>query len=294
VPHPAGAASAPSTPLPSAPGPAASSGARLSRDQRNFIVIDELGLDATDLVDGGCPVCYGELDLEHGCVLPGCGHAVCLDCVKGQVVECVQGEDIRGLVCPEDGCASRIPYSDVMDVLAGPEHASDREKYKRFSMMKYERFSVSGFLAEVGNSVTCPFDGCQVAFIVEHGSARVDCPHCKKSFCNHCPGHPKWHADSTCEKYQDWVREDGKGDSEFEKLLKSKAGRIKPCPKCKTPIWKPPRTDGGACNWLRCRCRHTFCFLCLKGPLGDDHYAHFKEEGPCKGHLFYDAPDTLA
>ncbi|KAA0155704.1 hypothetical protein FNF29_01619 [Cafeteria roenbergensis] len=260
------------------------SGIPLPLDQRNFLALAELGRSPSEIADESCPVCYEDLSLGAMVVVEGCGHSACVDCMRGHVVTNVRSASIGNLVCMEEGCTSPLGHATVMDMLSGDEHADDREKY--------ERFGIRCYLDGVGNSMVCPVRECQSEFIVEHGNAKVDCPACGKAFCAHCPGKPEWH-DSTCEKYQEWARENGKADDAFEQLLKSKKSRMKPCPKCKAIVFKPPRTSGGACNWLRCRCKHTFCFLCLAGPLPSDHHAHFRGAGPCQGKLFYDDPATV-
>lgn len=253
-------------------------------DQLMFLRRSEAGLPATGPLEGECPICMSDLADEDSVYLfPECSHAMCTACAVGQVAEAVKSNCLQKLACQYEDCPTELPTADIKLLV---EMADDATLWEKF-----HTFSVDSFLAANGNTVTCP--KCNLQFIVEHQSPQIDCPGCSKQFCGHCPGTPDWHDGSTCEQFQTWKRENGQADDAFEALLKDAKSRIKPCPKCRAPVFKPLRTNGGACNYMSCRCGNHFCFLCGAGPLEASHQAHFEREGPCKGKLFWDDPASV-
>jgi hypothetical protein len=260
------------------------SGTPLPLEPLMFMRRVDAGLPESGPLAGECCLCQGDLaDEDSVYVMPTCAHAMCTQCVAEQVVTGVQSNSMSELACPHIGCSSPIPQSEVRLLL---EQAGQVGLWD-----KYCHFSVETYLMGTGNASVCP--KCEIQFIVEHNSPEVECPHCKVKFCGHCPGKPDWHAGSNCEQYQTWKRENGQADEAFETMLSDAKSRIKPCPKCHAPVFKPARTDGGACNYMTCRCGNKFCFLCLAGPLEASHHAHFALPGPCKDKLFYDDPASI-
>lgn len=250
-------------------------------EDTNWIRLHESGVDPSSRKGEECAVCTDELsgDMAAMFVFNECAHTICKQCARELVTAAVTTASMDELACPE--CSGDMLDSDVRLLLDTDEDAAMLEKY--------ERFSVQAFLSQSGCSEVCP--KCNVSFLLEHNGARVVCPSCEKVWCGHCPGKPDWHEGVTCDKYQEWRRENGKADEAFEAMIKDRKARIKPCPRCKAAIFKPPKGSGGKCNWMRCRCGHAFCFLCME-TLGSSHTEHFKKPGPCHNKLFYDEPDT--
>ena len=256
-------------------------GFRLSQEEENFLVLASLGRTASAISDEDCPICFATLDPSDTVVMEPCGHLTCSGCMREHIQAKVSEAKMSELCCTAEECEEPLSPALIERTLHGPKYAKD--------LGKYHRFSTDAFLDGTGMRMICPERECQASFLVEHTSPRVVCPHCRHAFCAHCPSKPDWHPDSSCEKYQKWARENRKGDAAFEALLRSKKSRIKKCPKCKGNVYKPPRSDGGACNHMTCSCTHQWCWLCSCTYRA----GHYNEDGPCHGKQFYDQPGTF-
>lgn len=214
-------------------------GSKLSVGHINFIRLMEAGknpdLEAGDEL--ACSVCMDELALDTAFVVSKCAHIFCFACMRGHVVTQVNSHSLKDLVCMEDGCASELQYCDVVNVLDGAEHAA--------VLAKYEQFAVEDHLATDPRAVRCPKVECQAMMIKETDVPRAKCATCGHEWCTACPSSPEWHDGSTCEQYQQWLRENGRADEAMAEMLADRKQRIKPCPSCSRPTFKPPRTQGG-------------------------------------------------
>lgn len=259
-------------------------GQKLPVGHTNFIRLMEAGKDPDLEASAGleCAICTDDsLTLDSAFVVGPCACIFCFGCLREHVQTQVRSHALQALVCPGEDCSSRLTYNDVANLLDGHEYEAD--------MRKYEQFAVEDYLAADPRAVRCPKRECQAVMIKETDEPRAVCVACKHSWCTKCPGQPDWHPDSTCEKYQQWLKDNGKGDDLFAAMLKDKKNRTKPCPRCKAQIHKPLRKDGGACNHISCPCGFEWCWLCLKGPYRPGHY---NEAGPCFGKQYYDEPET--
>lgn len=106
-------------------------------------------------------------------------------------------------------------------------------------------------------------------------SAVIYCCKCDKRFCVSC--RQEYHPDRAC----------GSEDQETDELMhlmsgeeETAGGEIKRCPRCS--VWIE-RDEG--CAQMMCRkCRHVFCWFCLKS-LEDDFLLRHYDTGPCKNKL---------
>jgi E3 ubiquitin-protein ligase RNF144 len=261
-------------------------GDKLSIGMRNFIRLYEAGKESSfgeDTDEFECAICFGSVGLDEAFVVEKCCHTFCHACVREQVITAVNSHSLSELMCPEVGCGNSLDYRDVCNLLEGEEHVAVLEKY--------ERFTAEDYVATTSNAVRCPKVSCQAVMIKEGGAAKVKCMACGHEWCSECPGDPDWHEGSTCEKFQQWLKENGEGDERFQAYLKDPKMRTKPCPRCKAPVNKLARTEGGACNHVTCACKFDFCWLCMKGPYKPGHY---NDPGPCYGKQYYDEPETVA
>lgn len=89
---------------------------------------------------------------------------------------------------------------------------------------------------------------------------RVTCVACERGLCYNC--RDVWHR-GPCKESWD-VATDGK---------------VKQCPKCRSPIYKE---EDGKCNTVRCVvCNVDFCWLCLKQLDGVDTITHYTSFSGC-------------
>jgi len=91
----------------------------------------------------------------------------------------------------------------------------------------------------------CPKAGCGNAMIGDPTRPLMVCsnPECQFTFCFNCKD--EWHADSTCERWQEFKRLKGNADALYEEWLRENA---KQCPNCHSPIEK-----NGGCNHMYVR-----------------------------------------
>lgn len=128
----------------------------------------------------------------------------------------------RNIHCPYGGCQHVISYTEV-------KHVVDEA-----TMAKFELFLLRAALGDDPNCVWCPRPGCGVATINEGGlMVRCSSDACRYAWCRKCKD--PWHADVTCEQYQQWKVENGQGDTLFAAWAKA---NTKPCPKCHAHIQK--------------------------------------------------------
>ena len=120
--------------------------------------------------------------------------------------------------------------------------------------------------------VRCPKPRCQTPMIKGEHTTMVVCPSpsCKYSFCARCK--VEWHADTTCEKYQQWLKENGSAADLFEAWKKQ---NTKPCPKesggCGRDIQKVgPHVCQHPARRRTFHARsHVGCCLCVFVPVFD-------------------------
>ena len=94
----------------------------------------------------------------------------------------------------------------------------------------------------------------------------VNCPKCEKEFCSMCSS--GWHPDLTCQENGKKLylqSKTGEGNNQSlgaidPLLLFEMDDNIKRCPMCHVPIER----DAGCAQMMCKRCKHVFCWFCLK------------------------------
>lgn len=166
------------------------------------------------------------------------------------------------ITCPFPGCKTLVEYNQVQSVVT----------HEVFS--KYEEFTFIASLNADPSVRWCPKPGCGNAIIGDPDNPRCQCtdPECRYEFCFLCS--EPWHADATCEQYQQWKVENGMIDTKFTHWAKK---NTKKCPQCKTMIEKM-----AGCNHMTCsNCKFEFCWLC-GGKYSSNHFDVFNVLG-CPG-----------
>lgn len=109
----------------------------------------------------------------------------------------------------------------------------------------------------MGDVQWCPKPACGNPMVADAGALMLVCPSekCQFTFCKRCQ--VEWHADSTCDEYQQWKLENNEAEARYNQWVKKNARK---CPNCPSMIEK-----NGGCNHMTCyRCKHEFCWLCSK------------------------------
>eukprot|EP00741_Cyanophora_paradoxa_P007424 tig00001128_g7183.t1 len=116
--------------------------------------------------------------------------------------------------------------------------------------------SLRKYREQAGDAVwRCPRPNCKGMLEVEAGVAMVHCPFptCGFAWCNACKC--QWHADTTCERFQQWKRDNGKqGEDATTAWIRQ---NTRQCGRCREAVQK-----NGGCNCVRCRCGYELCWTC--------------------------------
>ena len=188
-----------------------------------------------------CEVCQEEHRLEDTYTLDSCYHRFCRECLSGYIAVKVKDGDCA-VPCPS--CKRTLMREEI-------RHVCEPADFQR-----YEDFLLKQTLEAMPDVRWCPRPGCGTAMVGESENPLMRCPNerCGFSTCFNC--REEWHADATCDEFQQWKRENSQADERFQRWSNDHA---KPCPKCTMPIEK-----NGGCNHVTCRCKHEFCWLCLE------------------------------
>lgn len=124
---------------------------------------------------------------------------------------------------PETSCEQELHLNEVKQLV--PPDVFDR----------FDRFLIKHTLENMGDVQWCPKIGCENPMIADHGALMLVCPNekCKFTFCKRCQ--EEWHADVTCEEYQQWKIENNEAEARYQQWVKKHARK---CPKCPAMIEK--------------------------------------------------------
>jgi len=191
-----------------------------------------------------CLICDDEYSIDNIYVLDNCNHKYCIDCLGQMLSVKINDGNVQDIKCPDPGCGSQIDYNQIKQIVKDEN-----------TFAKYEEFNLKKTLETIPNLRWCPRPGCGNGMIGSDDNPMMICSNdsCRFTFCFRCK--EEWHADVTCEKYQEWKLENNEAEARYIDWVKS---NTKDCPKCKANIQK-----NGGCNHMTCsNCKHQFCWLC--------------------------------
>jgi len=191
-----------------------------------------------------CLICDEEYIIEYIYVLDNCNHRYCLDCLGQMLKTKIKDGRVQEIKCPSPNCGSQIDYNQIKQIVRDDD-----------LFAKYEEFNLKKTLESIPDLRWCPRPGCGNAMIGSSDVPMMICSNdrCRFTFCFKCK--EEWHADVTCEQYQQWKIENSESESRYIDWVRN---NTRQCPKCKTPIEK-----NGGCNHMTCKhCKHEFCWLC--------------------------------
>jgi len=227
----------------------------------------------TSITELECQVCFEVVTEE---ITVPCSHIVCKLCWEEYLKEKINSGNVSKLKCPAYDCSELVPMSVIKTLI--PE-----EIYQ-----KYQKFGLDKFVTGMTDIKWCPHPGCERAVQVPatyptenndvQDAAAIDTSLDKKVesrnvdcglghfFCWSCS--KMAHDPCTCEVWEKWEKEVAErvNDKQGAKRAAEKASddvwvgeNCKPCPNCKSPIFK----DSG-CNHMTCyNCHHEFCWMCM-------------------------------
>jgi hypothetical protein len=205
-----------------------------------------------------CHICGEEYPMDDAFVLDCCSSIVCREDMRQQV-EVNVGEGKAQISCPMN-CKAIVPQAQYF-MVATEEiqmkilslELNQVQQSKEFTFCRAADCRGTRCLEDLGaGQSTCP----------DHFVCPVDSKHqwCLKCDCI-------WHEKVTCEKYQEWKKDNANADAETDKLIAQMGW--KRCPNCRNAVEK-----AAGCNAMRCRCGCAFCYRCNfnAGVGGDAHH----------------------
>lgn len=194
-----------------------------------------------------CPICLEKKLIRTDCITLECDHQICKECLAGEFKSKLNDGKVleEDRKCPHEKCTVPIDYTLIKEFFT-PE---EQERYLNFTIINMksqkpdERF------------VRCPGNDCSYIFLYTIGRDTLfpTCIACKLKFCVH--GCEAEHEGSTCEKYQEWRRDNNQADAKFNNFVT--ANNLRKCPSCNAMV---ERNQG--CNFMTCRCKTHFCYVC--------------------------------
>lgn len=214
-----------------------------------------------------CELCYSVTNVEEGITLD-CEHRFCESCIKGYIEFKISNNEVKDdqMVCPQ--CQQSEIQQPIIKAMASPE-----------LYLKYENFTILNIRPSNPKEIkkSCPF--CETVYYIAKKAKEITCISCKKTYCPQCN---QSHKLITCEDYakiQDQKQEKKKEVEEIEKL-KQDLGEYAICPCCKEGVVLDKGCRFMKCRWPQCPRKPFFCFICEKELRKNQHYSHFKKNGP--------------
>jgi len=187
-----------------------------------------------------CAICLDDVDIDFLMILGSCNHNYCRDCIANYFVTELKEKRLP-LLCPE--CRTEVsPYD--LEML-----------FTKDQLDTYQKFTLDTMIEKNPQLYSCcPTADCGYVFVWEKGeSPDFKCLKCKKRYCLRCKC--DYHEKSTCEQYQQWAKENGRGDDLFQEFIQGQ--NFKKCPGCLRFVEKE-----SGCNHMTCRCGQKFCYAC--------------------------------
>ena len=213
-----------------------------------------------------CPICatmgVDELEafrhISDKFVVAECQHVACRECVM-QWANAQIADQRLPVKCFISDCECSISQTELSNVLNDDAY---------LTLVRHGfRTAIQG-----GNFWSCPQPDCEGVIEVDDIDAitKIDCYVCQFSMCVKCRA--PWHADQTCEAFQQWRTDNQEGDQRFQEYLQANGG--KNCPGCGIPV---ELLHG--CNHMTCTCNTHFCLVCTTVLDPANPYQHFNEGG---------------
>lgn len=177
-----------------------------------------------------CVVCFERCHPNDTITCPDMVHSVCLPCFRDYIEKTVPVGYCGTVPCP--GC--KVCYNAIHVKKALPE--------KMWKEMERKQTELDRQIATNGTVMYCQCG--TVGVVCDKEAKTVTCPSCKKRYCLLCG---------------DYAHDSGQCKAPKPTMEWVYINNAKACPNCGEYIQK-----NRGCNCLSCRCKHKFCWLCLK------------------------------
>ena len=222
-----------------------------------------------------CPMCAEKVERLHA-VSFTCNHKICMTCLDNMILTtlkstaaivkcpcCRAGDEHAD--APESACVPKKAWQLIdpwlyhiasrTETILSASHSLALERFQKSKQILF--FAGEDQIYGGDKYKSCPACKTVTCALFQHGSiARCLNPTCAMLFCPRCES-PS-HLGRTCEQAMNLER--AKVDKVTEAAV-SKTSKYCPNPYCKTPI---THFHKHGCHHITCRCRTTFCYLCLK------------------------------
>ncbi|CAD8154449.1 unnamed protein product [Paramecium octaurelia] len=209
-----------------------------------------------------CNICFCNYKEEECFTLPNCLHQFCKGCLSEQLKTKILSQqiDLSDFKCPQCG---RLFNPEII------EHFVSPELFKKYCDFALQFNSIMG-LEDHELLTNCLNEKCVEKFIIWKDAEYMQCPTCKMKFCRKCS--LEYHADKgiSCEKQKELHK-----DSFYIEMKKNL--QVCKCPKCNNMCEKI-----SGCNFMYCRCKTNFCFLCDAELTEAYHFSHWQNNDPFK------------
>ena len=237
--------------------------------------------------------CPGNVNGEHRNM---CNHEV--DALT-LYMEYYVGKSIKLPPCPRGNDCRKISFKDAGNIVNTPGLKMCKLFHRRESLDSYTyrtgiqmqkppilnstsematmMFRIHYVVTHV-NAYVCPNRQCgEIIHSDNDYESELNCVSCKTTWCKNCNVSP-FHKNMSCHSYE--AKESKTEDGQYKWKL-YREGRLKDCPKCRSPAMK---TEG--CNKMNCtQCGIKWCWVCR---AADINYEHFNDQSknPCAGRLW--------
>ncbi|CAD8091273.1 unnamed protein product [Paramecium sonneborni] len=209
-----------------------------------------------------CNICYCSYEEEKCFTLPNCLHQFCKDCLSQQFETKINENqiDLSDFKCPQ---CNRLFNPEIIENFLPPNLF---KKYCDFAL----QFNKIMGLEDHELLTNCLNEKCIEKFIIWKDAEYMQCPSCKVKFCRKCS--LEYHQDKgiDCEKQKELHK-----DIFYFEMKKT--ANVCRCPKCKNLCEKI-----SGCNFMYCRCKANFCFLCDVELIEAYHFSHWQNNDPFK------------
>ncbi|CAD8091125.1 unnamed protein product [Paramecium sonneborni] len=209
-----------------------------------------------------CQICFCSYKEEECFTLPSCLHQFCKTCLS-QYLRTKNEESkiqLSDFKCPQ---CCQLFNPEITENFLTPD------LFKQFSdfALQYKQIMA---LEHHQQFIECLNEKCIEKFIIWKDAEYIQCPTCKIKFCRKCS--LEYHLDKgiDCEKQKELLRD------VFYLEMKKNFNYCR-CPKCKNMCEKI-----SGCNFMYCRCKSNFCFLCDVELTEASHFQHWQNNDPFK------------